>query len=800
MDDITSNTFEDISFEVTGMTCAACAGRVEKAVASMPGVDKATVNLALEKLNVSFDAGAYSPAKIAETVRATGYGIREAQVTFNISKMTCSSCAGRIEKAMLSVPGVLSAAVNLALETASVHYIPGQTTPAIIAKASGDAGYPANISEETGDDREKEILATQRSDLIELSVATVLSVPLVLQMILMLLGVDLAIPPLAELALATPIQFWIGRRFYRAAWSALKARAGNMDQLVVIGTSAAYFYSVWMLITLGAASKDHLYFEASAVVITLILAGKVLEARAKRSASSALRQLMSLRPDKAVVLRTGEEIEVAISEVLIGDVIIIKPGERLPVDGEIIRGESELDESLITGESMPVVRQKGDMVIAGSINGAGLLRVRAKKIGSDTTLAKIAKLVEEAQTGKAPIQRLVDRIAAIFVPVVLGISLVTLLGWMASGASFEVAITAAISVLVIACPCALGLATPTALVAGTGVAAQHGILIRDIETLERAKNIDTVVFDKTGTLTIGKPEIVNILTFGLSEDELLTLVGSAQSGSEHPLGKAIVSAAKAKKLALTAPTEFKGKIGDGITATVNGTTVLVGRRSFVAPNASGEMQAVAEEMANQGQTVVWVANDANVLGLIGLADTPRPEAAAAVASLKSDGIRTMLLTGDNPQTAAHIANLVGIDEVKSEMRPDDKVAAIKALVDDGRHVAMVGDGVNDAPALAIADLGIAMGGGADVALETAGFVLMQSDPGLVQASLKVARATSLKIRQNLFWAFIYNVIGIPIAALGFLNPALAGAAMAFSSVSVVGNSLLLKRWKPEDRK
>ena len=573
-----------------------------------------------------------------------------------------------------------------------------------------------------------------------------------------------------------------------------------MDQLVVIGTSAAYLYSVWMLITLGAASKDHLYFEASAVVITLILAGKVLEARAKRSASSALRQLMSLRPDKAVVLRTGEEIEVAISEVLIGDVIIIKPGERLPVDGEIIRGESELDESLITGESMPVVRQKGDMVIAGSINGAGLLRVRAMKIGSDTTLAKIAKLVEEAQTGRAPIQRLVDRIAAIFVPVVLGISLVTLLGWMASGASFEVAITAAISVLVIACPCALGLATPTALVAGTGVAAQHGILIRDIETLERAKNIDTVVFDKTGTLTIGKPEIVNILTFGLSEDELLTLVGSAQSGSEHPLGKAIVSAAKAKKLELTAPTEFKGKIGDGITATVNGTTVLVGRRSFVAPNASGEMQAVAEEMANQGQTVVWVANDANVLGLIGLADTPRPEAAAAVASLKSDGIRTMLLTGDNPQTAAHIANLVGIDEVKSEMRPDDKVAAIKALVDDGRHVAMVGDGVNDAPALAIADLGIAMGGGADVALETAGFVLMQSDPGLVQASLKVARATSLKIRQNLFWAFIYNVIGIPIAALGFLNPALAGAAMAFSSVSVVGNSLLLKRWKPEDRK
>lgn len=800
MEDLAPDHFDNINFEVTGMTCAACAGRVEKAVASMPGVESATVNLALEKLDVSFDADALSPERIAEAVRTTGYGIREAQVTFNISKMTCAGCAGRVEKAMQKVPGVLSATVNLALETASAHYIPGQTTPAIIAKASGDAGYPAKIAEESGDDREKEIHAAQRKDLIELSVATILTLPLVSQMILMLLGVDLGIPALVELALATPVQFWVGRRFYRAAWSALKAKAGNMDQLVVVGTSAAYFYSVWMLVALGSAAKGHLYFEASAVVITLILAGKVLEARAKRSASSALRQLMSLRPDSAVVLRAGEEVEVSISEVLIGDVVIIKPGERLPVDGEIIRGESELDESLITGESMPVVRQKGDGVIAGSINSTGLLRVRAKKIGTDTTLAKIAKLVEEAQTGKAPIQRLVDRIAAIFVPVVLVISAVTLLAWMASGADFEVALTAAISVLVIACPCALGLATPTALVAGTGVAAQHGVLIRDIETLERAKNIDTVVFDKTGTLTIGKPEIVSIRSFGPSEDDLLALVASAQSGSEHPLGKAMVGAAKARKLQLSAPTEFTAKVGDGIKASVDGTTVFVGRQPFAAPSADDVMQATSVEMATQGQTVVWVSRDGTILGLIGLADTPRPEAKAAVAALRADGIRTMLLTGDNPQTAAHIANIVGIDEVKSEMRPDDKVATLKALVAEGRHVAMVGDGVNDAPALAVADLGIAMGSGADVALETAGFVLMQSDPGLVQASLQVARATSSKIRQNLFWAFIYNVIGIPIAALGFLNPALAGAAMAFSSVSVVSNSLLLKRWKPEVRK
>ncbi len=573
-----------------------------------------------------------------------------------------------------------------------------------------------------------------------------------------------------------------------------------MDQLVVMGTSAAYFYSVWILISLGSEAKGHLYFEASAVVITLILAGKVLEARAKRSASSALRQLMSLRPDNAVVLRASEEVEVSISEVLIGDVVIVKPGERLPVDGEIIRGESELDESLITGESMPVVRQKGDEVIAGSINGAGLLRVRAKKVGTDTTLAKIAKLVEEAQTGKAPIQRLVDRIAAIFVPVVLVISLTTLIAWMATGADFETALTAAISVMVIACPCALGLATPTALVAGTGVAAQHGILIRDIETLERAKNIDTVVFDKTGTLTMGKPEIVSIHSFDMPEDDLLALAASAQSGSEHPLGRAMVASAKGRKLTLSAPTEFTAKIGEGVAANVNNTTVLIGRPTYAAPSATEAMQTTALKMAEQGQTVVWVSRDSTVLGLIGLADTPRPQAEAAVAALKADGIRTMLLTGDNPQTAAHIAKLVGIDEVKSEMRPDDKVAALKALAAEGHHVAMVGDGVNDAPALAVADLGIAMGGGADVALETAGFVLMQADPTLVQSSLQVARATSSKIRQNLFWAFIYNIIGIPIAALGFLNPALAGAAMAFSSVSVVSNSLLLKRWKPEGKK
>ncbi len=800
MEDMANNTDGNVDFEVTGMTCASCSGRVERAVAAMPGVKSASVNLALETLDVEYDKDAVDPQQIADAVRASGYGIREAQVVLNVSKMTCASCVGRVERTLKAIPGVLSAEVNLALETATVRFLPSQVSAAELAQAVTDTGYPAQIAEEAGDDRDAEIAAGQRRDLMQLGISTVLTLPLVIQMFLMLAGTGLHMSGWLELALATPVQFYIGRRFYVAAWHALKAKAGNMDQLVALGTSAAYFYSLWLLVKLGEGAEGHLYFEASAVVITLILAGKVLESRAKRSASSALRELMALRPDKATVLRAGEETEVAISDVMIGDIVVVKPGERLPVDGEIVFGESELDESLLTGESMPVVRRKGDHVIAGSINGAGLLQVRAQQIGNDTTLARIATLVEQAQTGKAPIQRLVDRIAAIFVPVVMAIALVTFLVWLALGAEFETALTAAISVLVIACPCALGLATPTALVAGTGVAAQHGILIRDIETLERAKNIDTVVFDKTGTLTIGKPEIVALAPFDGEEDALLALAGAAQSGSEHPLGKAMVKHAKARGLPLAAPSAFTAKVGEGIEATVNGAVVRIGRQGYAAPDATAAQKTQAQKMAAQGQTVVWVAVDGVPKGLIGLADTPRPEAAPAIAALHKDGIRVMLLTGDNPETAAHIAEILAIDEVRAEMRPEDKVAVVQELVASGRHVAMVGDGVNDAPALAVADLGIAMGGGADVALETAGFVLMRPDPMLVQASLQVARATSRKIRQNLFWAFIYNVIGIPIAAFGLLNPALAGAAMAFSSVSVVSNSLLLKRWKPEGDK
>ncbi len=708
-------------------------------------------------------------------------------VKFDISGMTCAGCAGRVEKALSGAPGVVSASVNLALENASVTYYPAEVDTGTIAEASNDAGYPAHLHEDHVE------APSSNRDVWEMGIAIALTLPLVAQMVAMWTGIGFHLSPWMELALATPVQFIIGRRFYKGAWHALKARAGNMDQLVVVGTSAAFFYSLYLLLTQGMAAKGHLYFEAAAVVITLVLLGKFLESRAKASASAALRQLMALRPDEATVLRDGVEQQVPIDQVRLGDVVIVRPGERVAVDGAIIEGESELDESLLTGEPMPVARHVGDAVIAGAINGSGLLRVETRKIGSDTTLARIADLVEQAQVGKAPIQRLVDRVAGIFVPVVLVIAVVTFGVWLAIGGGVEGALTAAISVLVIACPCALGLATPTALVAGTGVAAKHGILIRNIEVLERARDIDTVVFDKTGTLTMGKPEIVEMKPLDGTEEDLLRVAASLQSGSEHPLGKAMVAAAEARGLTLSAPKGFKASIGAGVEGSVDGAKVMIGRQAYAADGADA---ALADDMLDKGQTVVWVSRDGEVLGLIGLADTVRDSAKQAVKALHDRGIKTLLLTGDNQATADLIAAEVGIDEVRAEMRPLDKVKGIKALVKEGRKVAMVGDGVNDAPALAEADLGIAMGSGADVALETAGFVLMRAEPTLVGASLDIAQATARKIRQNLFWAFIYNIIGIPIAAMGLLNPALAGAAMAFSSVSVVSNALLLKRWRP----
>jgi len=792
----------DFKINVTGMTCSSCAGRVETALNGADGISNASVNLALENASIRFDPEKISPDEIKKIVADAGYGAEEikkpgagGEVTLEIGGMTCSSCAGRVEAALQAAPGVMEASVNLAIETANVRFDSTATSPATLVAVVEEAGYSAALKD-SGDSEDANGVRLKR-ERIALIISAILTAPLVAQMISVTFGLGFHLSPWVELVLATPVQFVIGARYYKSAWHALKAKAGNMDMLVAIGTSAAYFYSVWLVISLGDAAQGLLYFEASTVVITLILAGKFMETRAKRSASSALRQLMGLRPTSAVILTDEGEVTKSIEQVQVGEVALLRPGGRVPVDGVIIEGDSELNEALITGESMPVLRGVGDEVIAGAINGGGVLKIKTTRVGEDTTLAKVANMVESAQVGKAPIQKLVDRISAIFVPTIVVFALATFGVWMATGASFETAIVAMISVLVIACPCALGLATPTALVAGTGSGARAGILIRDIETLERAKVIDTVVFDKTGTLTEGKPSVAEIAAFDGDEAALLALGAAVQAGSEHPLGKATVAEAKQRGIEPLAATGAKATAGEGIEVTVDGAVIRMGRSRFAVAKTDPAQEAQALEMRDGGRTVVWLSKAGKALGLVAYTDPVRPEAKAAVKLLHGRGVEAYLMTGDNSETASKVASELGIDRVIADMRPEDKAREVADLGKAGKHVAMVGDGVNDAPALAEATLGIAMGGGADVAIETAGFVLMRNDPTLVAAALDVSAKTARKIKQNLFWAFAYNVIGIPIAALGYLNPALAGAAMALSSVFVVSNSLLLKRWNPE---
>ena len=791
----------DLKLAIGGMTCASCAGRVEAALSATAGVGASSVNLALETALVSYDPALISAEDIAQVVEKAGYSAAEAkapgaaaQATLEISGMTCSSCSGRVETALLAAEGVEDASVNLAIETATIGFDPAITSADALMKVVQEAGYGAKIrsdSESTGDDKK---IRRQRITLI---ISALLTAPLVAQMVSTTFGLGFHLAPWVELVLATPVQFVIGARYYIGAWHALKARAGNMDVLVAMGTTAAYFYSVWLVMSLGSEAAGILYFEASTVVITLVFAGKYMETRAKRSASSALRKLLGLRPTSAVILKDGEEVNTPIAKVNLGDIALLRPGGRVPVDGFIVDGESELDEALITGESMPVFRRVGDEVIAGAINGGGVLQIKTSRVGSDTTLAKVAAMVEAAQVGKAPIQKLVDRISAIFVPVIVVIAFSTFGVWLLIGASTETALVAAISVLVIACPCALGLATPTALVAGTGAGARAGVLIRDIATLERAKQIDTVVFDKTGTLTEGKPSVDEISAIDGDENAFLALAAAVQAGSEHPLGKAIMAEAKARGISSKPASGAKATAGEGIEVDLDGETLRMGRGRFALPDASAALEQQALEMRAGGRTVVWLSRAGKPVGLVAFSDPIREEAKAAVKALHGRGVAAILMTGDNQETAEKVASALGIDSVIADMRPEDKAREVAALEAAGKHVAMVGDGVNDAPALAEATLGIAMGGGADVAIETAGFVLMRGDPRLVAAALDVSGKTAQKIRQNLFWAFAYNVIGIPIAALGFLNPALAGAAMALSSVFVVSNSLLLKRWTPE---
>ncbi|CRM50308.1 Cation-transporting ATPase PacS [Pseudomonas sp. 37 R 15] len=714
-----------------------------------------------------------------------------------IGGMTCASCAGRVERALGKVPGVQRVSVNLANERAHIETV-GQMDPGVLIAAVDKAGYTASLpqAETTTQADQARRLHRERWALM---LAIALALPLVLPMLVEPFGLHWMLPAWVQFALATPVQFIIGARFYRAAWKALRAGAGNMDLLVAIGTSAGYGLSVYQWLTRPA---PHLYFEASAVVIALVLLGKYLESRAKRQTASAIRALEALRPERAVRVREGREEEVAITALTLGDLVMVKPGERFPVDGEVVDGQSHADEALISGESLPVPKRPGDRVTGGAINGEGRLLVRTQALGAESVLARIIRLVEDAQAAKAPIQKLVDKVSQVFVPTVLVVALLTLAGWWLYGAPLESAIINAVAVLVIACPCALGLATPTAIMAGTGVAARHGILIKDAEALEHAHAVSAVVFDKTGTLTSGAPRIAHLAAVDGNTSLLLQQAGALQRGSEHPLAKAVLEACDEQGLDLADVSASQSLIGRGIAGTLDGRQLALGNRRLLEETGldAGPLSQRATDWEAEGRTLSWLIEQGahpRVLGLFAFGDTLKPGALHAVQQLKAQHISSHLLTGDNRGSARVVAEALGIDDVHAEVLPADKAATVTALKKTG-VVAMVGDGINDAPALAAADIGIAMGGGTDVAMHAAGITLMRGDPRLVPAALEISRKTYAKIRQNLFWAFVYNLIGIPLAAFGLLNPVLAGAAMALSSVSVVSNALLLKTWKPKD--
>ena len=783
---------------IDGMTCASCAGRVEKALTKVPGVRSASVNLATEQARI--EAPVDSLPALVEAVKQAGYSVPAHSLELDISGMTCASCAGRVEKALARVPGVKSVSVNLASERAHVELL-GQVDTALLINAVSQAGYGASVhhtAKASEDDQQKRLHRERWA----LTLAIVLALPLVLPMLLAPLGVHWMLPAWAQFVLATPVQFILGARFYVAAWKAVKAGAGNMDLLVALGTSAGYGLSLYEWAIAEPGSMPHLYFEASAVVIALVLLGKYLESRAKRQTASAIRALEALRPERALRVVDGQEQDVAISDLRLNDWVLVKPGERFPVDGEVVEGQSHADEALISGESLPVPKQPGDKVTGGAINGEGRLIIKTLALGTETVLARIIRLVEDAQSAKAPIQKLVDKVSQVFVPVVLLIALATLLGWWLYGAPIETALINAVAVLVIACPCALGLATPTAIMAGTGVAARYGILIKDAEALERAHEVSAVVFDKTGTLTSGTPQIAHFSALDGDEAQLLQAAGALQRGSEHPLAKAVLDACAARNLKVPDVMDSQSLTGRGIAGTLQGRRLALGNRRLLEETglSPGSLAESATAWETEGRTLSWLIEQSpqpQVLGLFAFGDTLKTGALSAIQQLSARHISSHLLTGDNRGSAKVVAEALGITDVHAEVLPADKAATVTELKKTG-VVAMVGDGINDAPALAAADIGIAMGGGTDVAMHAAGITLMRGDPRLVPAALEISRKTYAKIRQNLFWAFIYNVIGIPLAAFGFLNPVLAGAAMAFSSVSVVSNALLLKFWKPKD--
>jgi Cu+-exporting ATPase len=783
------------------MTCAACAARIEKQLNKLPGVE-AAVNFATERATIRYATAGTTAAKLVETIRKTGFEVPPATLDIAIGGMTCAACAARIEKQLNKLEGV-EAAVNFAAEKAHVRYVPGLADPERLVATVVKAGFSASISSnDTRAEEKARKLAVYREELRRFWISAALTLPLVAQMAFMFgAGAhDDVLPRWLQLALATPVQFWIGWRFYVGGFNAVRGGAGNMDVLVALGTTMAWAYS--LVVTVADLHHHHVYYEASATVITLVLLGKILEARAKAKTSSAIEALAKLQPQTARIERDGKLVDVAVATLIPGDVFVVRSGEAMPVDGEVIDGASSANEAMLTGESLPVAKGAGDKVFAATLNGDGLLRCRATGVGSHTLLAGIIRLVEDAQGSKAPVQRLADKVAAIFVPVVVAIALLTFVAWWALAGDFTQALVNAVAVLVIACPCALGLATPTAIMVGTGQGARAGVLIRNAVALELAEKLQVLVVDKTGTLTEGRPvvtDVVKVMRSGIQTDgagdtaSLLRMAASLEQGSTHPLAAAIVARAKADGLALATPQNVTTTAGRGLAGDVDGRRVQLGSVTWL--KGKGHSAPQADELAQSGRSVVAVVADDVLLGLIGIADPLRITSPAAVARLNRLGIEVVMLTGDNAGTARAVAGEAGIARFEAEVLPGDKAAAVNKLKQHGRLVGMVGDGINDAPALAAADVSFAMAAGSDVAMQAADVTLMRDDLGSVADAISLSRATLAKIRQNLFFAFIYNVLGIPLAALGMLNPVIAGAAMAASSVSVVSNSLLLRRWQ-----
>jgi Cu+-exporting ATPase len=721
-----------------------------------------------------------------------------------IGGMTCASCVARVEKAIQKVTGVESATVNLATETARISVTSVEITDARLRRAIRDAGYEPRSLQETEEEANN---TSPWTGFAPVGWGLMLAGPLVLPMVGDLWGQHWMLPAWLQFALATPVQFILGARFYKAGWHALKAFTGNMDLLVSIGTTAGWTLSVWLWLTAHEGHAPHLYFEGSAVVITLVLLGKWLESRAKRQTTEAIRALHALRPNRAHWLSEEGETDVPVDEILKGDVIVVRPGERFPLDGELIEGQTQVDESMLTGEPLPVSKSAGAKLTGGSINGDGRVLMRVSAVGHETVLSHIIRLVEDAQAAKAPIQRLVDQVAAVFVPLVMLVALITLGVWVWLGVGFEVALIHAVAVLVIACPCALGLATPVAIMAGTGVAARHGVLIKDTQALESAHRVNTVAFDKTGTLTVGQPRLIAQLHApGQDVATVLAWAASVQSGSEHPLARAVMAVAQAQNLQWTSPVDLLAVPGKGVQATVKGHALLLGSLRWLHEEGmdpalwSDDVARLQTQGATLSALAERTANGLQGLLLLAFGDEPKAGAAQALAALRARGLQLVMISGDNQAAAQAMARRLGLHpengEVLADVLPGDKAAQVQKLRAGGRTVAMVGDGVNDAPALAAADVGMAMGTGTDVAMHAAGITLMRGDVGLVGAALDISARTVAKIRQNLFWAFAYNVAGIPLAAMGYLSPVMAGAAMALSSVSVMANALLLKRWKP----